>query len=223
MKNNKGFSLVELMVSVAIMSIVIVIATTMMANASRFFEKQTAQVELQNKAQVVTNYITEAFMEASGMYFNITDSENSGTYQLFTADPADPTMSVGKGIQRILYYDNATTSLYMISFDATQPIPAVAPQEGYLISDEITGFEVQFVKAEVHDDTTTAPADGSVPDKIDAVINPVKVTVLFTMAHNNVSSKFEITADCRSHLEEVVVTDTGGGTAVTTTYKAFDR
>ncbi|MDD6571018.1 MAG: prepilin-type N-terminal cleavage/methylation domain-containing protein [Thermoflexaceae bacterium] len=219
MTNNKGFSLVELMVSVGIMSIVILMATAMMSNASRFFEKQTAQVELQNKAQVVTNYISEAFMEASGMDFNITDSNNSGTYQLFTVDPTDATKSMGKGIQRILYYDYATTSLYIVSFDSEQEIPLVMANDGYLISDEITEFEIKFAEAEVHDDTTTAPADGSTPPKIDAVINPVKVTVVFTMAHNTASSKFEVTADCRSHLNEVVVTDSSG----TTTYKAFDR
>lgn len=219
MTNNKGFSLVELMVSVGIMSIVILMVTAMMSNASRFFEKQTAQVELQNKAQVVTNYISEAFMEASGMYFNITDANNSGTYQLFTVDPTDATKTTGKGIQRMLYYDYATTSLYIISFDSEEAIPSTVAHEGYLISDEITGFEVKFANAEAHDDTTTAPADGSTPPKIKAVINPVKVTVVFTMAHNTASSKFEVTADCRNRLNEVVVTDSSG----TTTYKAFDR
>ena len=72
--DNRGISLIELMVSVAIMSIVMLIATGMLTNASRFFEKQAAQVELQNEAQVITNYLSESVMEASGMEFEITDT-----------------------------------------------------------------------------------------------------------------------------------------------------
>lgn len=221
--NNKGFSLIELMVSVAIMSVVMLIATTMLTNASRFFEKQTAQVELQNEAQIITNYLTEAVMEASGMEFVITDlSTGEGVYRLYGVDSTTGDLT-GKGDQRIIYYDASTFSLYMVSFGASDavPDPSIFPSIGFLISDEIRYFSMDVNKGAVTDpnETTATDADGNPVVEL-GVRNPITCNIQFTLAHNSVSSDFELTADCRNHISKVSITKGGDPEEV---YKAYDR
>lgn len=225
--NNKGVSLIELLVSVAIMSIVMLIATAMLTNASRFFEKQSAQVELQNEAQVITNYLTESIMEASGMEFVITNSgTGAGVYRLYGTE-TDPTSGTailtGKGDQRVLYYDADTFSLYMVSFNATDaiPDPSTYASIGFLISDEIRYFSMDVNKGEVTDpnEPTETDADGNPIVEL-GVRNPITCNIKFTLAHNKVSSDFELTADCRNHLSEVSIEKDGNPAEV---YKAYDR
>lgn len=217
MKNNKGVSLIELIVAIGIMSIVMLIITAMLANATRFFEKQSSQVELQNEAQVVTNYITEAIMEANGMEFDKT----IGAYKLFTTD-ATTGKATGKGEKRILYYDSATTSLYVVVFDVANDIPDVSSysRTGYLISNQVDAFTINFAQADVQDDSTTEdPSTGATVAPEKGVINPVKVEVEFRLRHNIAAADFEITADCRNHLDKVSIIDASG----TTEFKAYDR
>lgn len=228
--NNKGFSLVELIVSVGIMSVIMLIATGMLISASRYFEKQTAMVELQNEAQLVTNYLSEAIMEATAMEFT-TDSTGNGTYKLYKTD--------SKGNQRVMYYDSATTSLYMVTFkDNLEPASSSYMDTGFLISDEVSAIKLSFdygVETNPEDipSPTSAteaggggtppaePATTAAPDPdVYVVRNPVKVKVVFEIKHQNVSSEFEISADCRNTLDEVVVNN-ADGTSVT--YKAYSR
>ncbi len=221
--DNRGISLIELMVSVAIMSIVMLIATGMLTNASRFFEKQAAQVELQNEAQVITNYLSESVMEASGMEFEITDtSTGAGVYRLYGVDAVTGDLT-GKGDQRVLYYDAAATSLYMVSFSATDaiPDPTTYASIGYLISDDIRYFYMDVDKGAVTDpnETTATEADGTPVVEL-GVRNPITCSIKFTLAHNSASADFELTADCRNRLSEVLITKNGDPTEV---YKAYDR
>lgn len=224
MKNNRGFSLIELIVSVAIMSIVMVIATTMLVNGSRFFERQSVQIELQNEAQIVTNYLTQSIMEATAMNFHVTDTtDGSGVYELYSKDE-DTGALTGKDEQRILYYDGANTSLYMISFDTADAVPdaSLYSSIGYLISDHVTEFKLEFKKGEVTDPqvTTTTAADGTTQPAEIAVRNPVQVDIKFKLSRSNVSYDFEVKADCRNHLEKVIYKEEADETVV---YKAYDR
>lgn len=221
MKNNKGISLIELVVAIGIMSIVMLIITEMLVNATRFFERQSSNVELQNEAQIVTNYLTEAIMEANGMEFdNVT-----GVYKLFTTAPGaggTDTYATGKGEKRILYYDSANTSLYVVVFNVSDPIPdsSTFARDGYLISKQVEGFNISFAKADIMDDSTTEdPSTGATAAPEKGVINPVKVDIEFRLRHNLAAANFEITADCRNHLNEVSLTDSSG----TTKYTAYDR
>lgn len=207
--NNKGFSLVELIVSVAIMSLVMVIATTMMTNASNYFERQNARVEIQNESQLVTNHLSEAVMEATGMQFTYDESTGAGTYILFSDD--------SKGNQRVMYYDYDKHSLYMVSYEKKKVADVLTDgswiADAYLISDEITSFHIDYdwgystspedinPSTEPSTEAGTDPADA--PQKV--VRNPIKVRITFTIAHNRASGDFEITADCRNTLEKITI------------------
>lgn len=229
--NNKGFSLIELIVSVALMSIIMIIATGMLTSAARYFEKQSAMVELQNEAQLVTNYLSEAIMEASAMEIT-TDAAGNGTYKLYKTD--------SKGNQRIMYFDQATTSLYMVTFkDNLEPGSASYADTGFLVSDEVQSMTLSFdygvetspeeiagASEEAEDGgvgvTPGEPAEPGDPEEptVYVVRNPLKVKIVFEIVHGKASSEFEISASCRNTLDEVVVNN-ADGTSVT--YKAYNR
>lgn len=242
--NNKGVTLIELVVSIGLMSLIMAVATTMIVNASRYFERQAAMVEIQNEAQIITNYLTETIMEATDMNFTITDaSSGAGLYEFYEKDNADPAnpVATGKGNQRILqyYYDPANADpnmrhmLYMISFDTGSVAPTIVPgsedARKYLISDEVTLFNVTFDYGEETDPDTivepTTPTPGALPEPVIddtknyVVKNPLKVRIIFRIEHNGVGSTFEISADCRNQLDDI--TYTKGGT--TTIFEALNR
>lgn len=206
--NNKGFTLIELLVSIAIMSLVMVIATTMMTNASRYFERQSAMVEVQNESQLVTNHLSEAVMEATGMQFTYNDATGTGAYILFSDN--------SKGEQRVLHYDNDTHSLYIASYKGKAVADILADTswqtEAYMLSDEITLFHLDYDWGYSTSPEDVKPADepvlppGETPVKV--VRNPLKLRITYTIAHNNVSSDFEITADCRNTLEKITINGT---------------
>lgn len=209
--NNKGFSLIELIVSIGIMSLVMIIATTMMTSASNYFELQNARVEIQNESQLVVNHLSEVIMEATGMQFTYDEATGTGTYILFSDG--------SKGNQRVLFYDNDKHSLYIVSYENDTNKVADIPTDGswiadaYLISDEITSFHMDYdwgystspedinPATEPSTEAGTDPADA--PKKV--VRNPLKVRITFTIAHNKASGDFEITADCRNALEKITI------------------
>lgn len=64
MKNNKGMSLVEVIISVAIVSIVLVTITSFMVTGTKLFGNSSNEIELQRNAQLVLNNIENRIVDA---------------------------------------------------------------------------------------------------------------------------------------------------------------
>ncbi|MGN0514695.1 MAG: type II secretion system protein J [Lachnospiraceae bacterium] len=203
--NNKGISLIEMIVSIGVMSILMVLATTMLTNAARFFEKHSAIVDLQNEAQIVTNYLSEAVMEATRMDFTQAPSGGVDCYKFFKEG--------SKGNQRILYFDQSNTSLYMYTFQGVVDETTLtdfntlsdAQKRNYLISNEVTAFEIKLDK---YVETPPVSPPDPAPAPVDLVKNPIKANITFTIEHANITRSFSITADCRNILDYVVIDGT---------------
>ena len=207
--NNKGISLIEMIVSIGVMSILMVLATTMLTNAARFFEKHSAIVDLQNEAQIVTNYLSEAVMEATRMDFTLAPSGGIDCYKFFKEG--------SKGNQRILYFDQSNTSLYMYTFQGVVDETTItdfntlsdAQKRNYLISNEVTAFSMTLDKY-VEATPSTSSIDPSTPTSAptELVKNPIKANITFTIDHANITRSFSISADCRNILDYVVIDGT---------------
>ena len=61
--NNKGFSLIELLVSIAIAGIVVVAAFSMVLYGMNRYAKSSKETKLQNEIQFVNNTISDAIKE----------------------------------------------------------------------------------------------------------------------------------------------------------------
>lgn len=235
MKDNRGFSLIELIVSVALMTLIMTIITAMLTNSSRSFERQTAQVELQNEAQIIVNYLSEAIMEATDMNFTVYDDvTGAGRYELFKLDAEGKASA--KGDQRYLYYMQDPMNpdpekrymLYMVTFNSGEVPPANPTGSDldnmYLISNEVTEFNIDFEKSTQVEATTSAEeetAEGETSATPAVVVkNPLTVRITFKLQHNSAASEFEIEANCRNRLDDIIVTRADGSVE---TFEAINR
>lgn len=66
MKENRGLTLVELVITIAIVAIVIAAATSFMITGSRSFAKGSADSDLQKEAELTVNQIEDMIIDANG-------------------------------------------------------------------------------------------------------------------------------------------------------------
>lgn len=66
MRENRGLSLVELLITIAILSIVLAAATSFMITGSRSFAKGNADSELQKEAELTVNQIEDMIIDVNG-------------------------------------------------------------------------------------------------------------------------------------------------------------
>lgn len=64
-EKNKGISLLEVLISIAIFGIVSSMISMLLMSGMRYFRKQSAVLELQNDAQIVTSSMTTAILEGT--------------------------------------------------------------------------------------------------------------------------------------------------------------
>lgn len=82
-KDNKGATLVELMVAIAIGAIVIAGIAYIIVFSMRMYGKSSATVDLQNEAQSTLNYIVDSTMQASGMVISYDSVNETTEYVLY--------------------------------------------------------------------------------------------------------------------------------------------
>ena len=73
-RNNKGFSLVELLIAMAVSSIVLTALVLLVAQSVKSYSKQTSLAQIQSDADVVLNQISKSILEADCIYIDKTDS-----------------------------------------------------------------------------------------------------------------------------------------------------
>ena len=73
--NNKGFTLIEVLVALAVSSVVITIVIAFISQGSRFYKTQSNTINLQNELQETSNVITDALQEAT--YLKIASYNNA--------------------------------------------------------------------------------------------------------------------------------------------------
>lgn len=103
-RNNKGFSLVELLIAMAVSSIVLTALVLLVAQSVKSYSKQTSLAQIQSDADVVLNQISKSILEADCIYIDKTDSYVK-FYTKTVDDTSDP--SSHKHIKWGYYYDKA--------------------------------------------------------------------------------------------------------------------
>lgn len=117
--NNQGFSLVELLVALAISGIVIVMISLLIVNSSNLFNNENKNIDLQNEFQVVDGFLSETLMEAKTIDI-VDNADGSQTLTLYTG-----TRGSGEALQPVTTepIEAATTGAADESI-ATEPIEA---------------------------------------------------------------------------------------------------
>lgn len=174
--NNKGFTLTEVLVALAVSSVVITIVIAFISQGSRFYKTQSNTINLQNELQETSNVITDTLQEAT--YLSITS--NSKNLEVYTGSykivEGKKLFINEKGSSRYILRDGS--GIYIYDKADTQYITD-KDKPGYRYSNNIEAITVS-----INDKCKTEVADSEV------ITQPVMLDVYIKVTHND-TSRFE--------------------------------
>lgn len=174
--NNKGFTLIEVLVALAVSSVVITIVIAFISQGSRFYKTQSNTINLQNELQETSNVITDALQEAT--YLKIASYNNAlsvytGSYKIVEGKKL---FINEKGSSRYILRDGS--GIYIYDKADTQYITD-KDKPGYRYSNNIEAITVS-----INDKCKTKVGNSKV------ITQPVMLDVYIKVTHND-TSRFE--------------------------------
>lgn len=168
MKENRGLTLVELLVTVAILSIVLLIATSFMLTGSSTFAKGSADTKVQKEAELAVNQMEDMIIDVNGGV-DLKEDPATGDKELilFNAGGEGGTVSYTK--ESIVYKASEKKILcskWNMIFDTAANDYKVdsAQYTDQLLAENVTGFSADI--SDVYKDTAS---DGSAIDIVKSV------------------------------------------------------
>ncbi len=158
-RENKGFSLVELVVVIAIFAVVGVVVGGFLLASNRTYAITATELDIQDEAQLVANQLQEIFLDTSlGISYQHVAIDDAGAEDsVFMYDDADAapvgTLSqkqvyvYGEDYYYCIYWDKDAYQLYMIEYVKTPAGYTLAdgmPTEGVLLGNFIYDFKVDL-------------------------------------------------------------------------------
>lgn len=178
-KDNNGLSLIEILVSLAIMGLLASMISVIMVSGSNYFRKQGASIDLQNDSQLISTSLTTAILEGTG--FTLKEDTLSGK----TVTVFDTGRRSYVWVNDVSAADNGW--LYIYDTGA-----AVDFNEGNCLSKSVTALSVSAKTVSV-----TEADDGSKSYTYAVVSSASKIDsiyVEYTLAntHSELTQSFEI-------------------------------
>lgn len=147
--NNKGFTLVELLVVMAIMGVISILIISLVGNGLKMYTGETGKADVQNDIQMVNTKIQKTLMEATTLTIKNESSGGKNILYVLTGDWKTETDMYGNDISG---WDTATnpnnTARAIIAYDKTvyiadkyyspADVAAGNVSKGYAISTNIT-------------------------------------------------------------------------------------
>lgn len=179
-KDNSGFSLIELLVGLAISCIVLAAAYSFVISGINSYDRTRKTTELQQETQFIENIIVDAV--ENGHWRSSSINDTTGAFIFDTGN-------------QVLYYDKKDKlALYNKKDDGSLPVPLGDNIDEYLVSKKVADFKVNYINVEPVTDSsgnqietigeteteTETEADGSVSVKKKKT-NLVKVEVKVSM------------------------------------------
>ena len=158
MKEDRGLTLVELVITIAIVAIVIAAATSFMITGSRSFTKGSADSDLQKEAELTVNQIEDMVIDVNGgMEVNeVTDTEGNKTKTELvmyhaTEEPGESGVMETKYVKETVVWDkNAGDdrmfySKWNVNYDTTiqdYVVDGLPIADNELLAENVSMFEV---------------------------------------------------------------------------------
>lgn len=186
--NNKGFSLIELVIAMGISSIVLLMVSIMLVRGTSIYREENDDVNMRNDYQLIRNQLDQAIMEAKSLVIETQGND----IIIYTGDiNVDREFTAASiSTEKVITYDGETNSLYISStYDAHK-----AP--GNVITDLINNFKIEVVN-----DTKTEIVDGT---EISYYANPVRVNIELALKNEKSDITSEFTINLRNRLSKIV-------------------
>ncbi len=164
--NDSGFSLMELLVALAVSSLVIIATMTLLTNGINNYRRQTVTAQLQEDADLALTHISDALFEAK--YIDIGVSASA---------PRNTTMFYIEKEQKYGYkYDGTTKTLSVVTSDGTTTVDSV-------LCSNVNIFKVQLL-----DESFNIQGEGD-EAKLVSINDTVQVKVTIEVEDNDITRK----------------------------------
>ena len=195
---NKGFTLIELIVAIAVGSIVLLMVAIMLVRGTSIFRTENDEVNMRNDYQVVRNQIDQVLMEAKTL---IIEERKNGDIIIYTGDlimdkvEQDREFSSSDiSTERIITYDKSEKSIYISgSYDAYM-------LEGNRICDIVEAFSI-----ELDDVSKREEIDSSTGKKTIYYVNPLRVNVTLNLSQQKSGMQSSFSVNLRNRLTSVTI------------------
>ncbi len=185
-RNNKGFSLVELLIALAVGGIVLSALTILIQNSVHNFTRQTVSAQLQNDADVALNQIENDIMEADMLVMYHSGSTSSGyDYYLTEYSQVDNSRYCGyiwDKTSKILYYSN---DFYALSENPLNVSNISVACEH--VADFSIKLNSKCVSEEEKEQPTASPTDPVKTRKAVVITQNIKVKANIKLSNQNVN------------------------------------
>lgn len=187
--NNKGISLVELLIVMVVGSIVIAALIVLLTQGIKGYGKQTTASQLQNDADIALNQMTDAIMESNCLELNMKgDADGKYAYAVTTKRTS--------ATANIYTYDRSNHILY-VGKEEWDPT-AATPNAGILCKN-VKAFSVQVVNSSIE----TTPAG-----VVDKISDAVQVKVSLTLEYSGITRSVSRVTSIRNKIPDIKVADT---------------
>lgn len=191
---NKGFSLIELLVAVAIAGIILLMLSIMLVQGTKMFSGESDKIGVRNDYQIVRNQIEQAVMEAKSLVIVragediviYTGDVNTANNRLKSEE------SGGITTERIITFDKSEGKIYISDSYGT------AVSEGNLICSTVTEFDISF-------SSKCLKNDSSDPETGAYYVNPLSVDIKFKMEGQSDGLNSSLSVRVRNVLKEVAI------------------
>lgn len=132
--DNRGFSLMELIIALAISSMVILACYSFVAAGTQSYHKTRTQTKIQQEMMLTNNFIADVLMEASILSTRFEDTSNAAI--LYT--------------DKYILYFNKTDKVFCM-YESSDPSIVGTQIEEHLITDCMESFLVTFEETYIDD------------------------------------------------------------------------
>lgn len=191
---NKGFSLIELLVAVAIAGIIVLMLSFMLVQSTNLFGDENDKIGIRNDYQLVRSQIEQAIMEAKSLsvvrcgedIMIYTGEVNDANNHLKAEDNSNVTT------ERVITFDKSEGKLYISSsYDK-------AVSEGNLICSTVTDFDIVFSKK------CFRPAPEASTEE-EYYVNPLSVDIILEMSGKKSNLDSILSVRLRNVLKDVSI------------------
>lgn len=180
--NNQGLSLIELIVALAVSTIILSAVTLLVTNGVSGYNKQTTQSTLQDDANLTMNHLTNAIMEAN--YIDISNENADGTVNtnVFVTNDGSGGLTSNQYV-----FDASKNTLYVAEKGSSDLSP---------LCTNVEGFTVQLTKDSLRHSNAEATAVAAGVGKV------VQVKITLKLEYNNTIREVTRYTNVRNVLNE---------------------
>lgn len=200
LKQNKGASLVEVLVALGVSAIVFVIVGAFITNGTNFFNRQSRTIKLQNELMEVSNKINDNIMQATAieLYHNNTANYGEG-FKLYTGevDPVTGVFITGtKGsTAKLIQWDGMTNKNLYVLDDLS--LYTEDDKEPYKV-----GYMVTNVLISISDECVDLPNNGEYYKQ------PLVLEIKITVSDGKSSKSDSKVVRLRNEIDKLVIDNT---------------